>query len=229
MSQRGLFESATRGDSEEERLGNEVFESPTARRAHFLENLSQHLGSTTPSAGGDDRTDADRLERILRLSDPPYYTACKNIFLPLAFEASAGPGRTSPDRPFAGDFHVKNRHPVSRFHWYHTKVPPNVIKTLIEYYTEPGQIVLDIFAGTGMTGVAAREVGRRSILIDLSPAATFISSINCNSHDVPKVLKAIERILAESEAAFGSLYETKQHGLRVPVNYFVTEPLQFRG
>src|SRR2546425_5361094 len=60
-------------------------------------------------------------------------------------------------------------------HTYHTKVPPQGIKLLIDYYTNPGDVVLDAFCGSGMTGVAAVEKGRKAILCDVSPAATFIA------------------------------------------------------
>ena len=42
-----------------------------------------------------------------------------------------------------------------RAHSYHTKVPPEGIAGLIEHYTDPGDIVVDPFCGSGMTGVAA--------------------------------------------------------------------------
>ena len=71
-------------------------------------------------------------------------------------------------------------------HSYHTKVPPKAIAKDIEHYTDPGDVVLDLFAGSGMTGVAARMchsgadrrtvAPRAAILMDLSPAATFIAS-----------------------------------------------------
>src|ERR1051326_4589872 len=57
----------------------------------------------------------------------------------------------------------------------HTKVPPEGIARLMEHYTEPGDIVLDSFCGSGMTGVAARLTGRHAVLSDLSPAAVHIA------------------------------------------------------
>jgi DNA modification methylase len=63
-----------------------------------------------------------------------------------------------------------------RAHSYHTKVPPEGIARLIEHYTDPGDVVLDPFCGSGMTGVAARMTGRFGVLSDLSPAACHIAS-----------------------------------------------------
>ena len=60
-------------------------------------------------------------------------------------------------------------------HSYHTKVPPEAIEPFIRHHTEPGDVVLDPFCGSGMTGVAAALSGRRAILNDLSPAAIHLA------------------------------------------------------
>ncbi len=46
--------------------------------------------------------------------------------------------------------------PIYTAHSYHTKVPHKAIMRAILHYTQPGDIVLDGFAGSGMTGVAAQ-------------------------------------------------------------------------
>ena len=85
-------------------------------------------------------------------------------------------------------------------HTYHTKVPYRAIVRYIMHYTQPGDLVLDCFAGSGMTGVAAQACerppmdlqsimekdgqasgrqplwGRRyAVLVDLSPFACFLA------------------------------------------------------
>src|SRR5437879_5981570 len=62
-----------------------------------------------------------------------------------------------------------------RAHSYHTKVPPDAIIPFIRAFTQPGEIILDPFCGSGMTGVAALMEGRNALLSDLSPAAVHIS------------------------------------------------------
>lgn len=49
-----------------------------------------------------------------------------------------------------------------------TQKPVESLKPLIEAYCPPGGIVLDPFAGSGTTGIAARELGRKFILIEKS-------------------------------------------------------------
>lgn len=115
--------------------------------------------------------------------------------------------------------HVRagGRHPVAQFHPYHTKVPPSVIRARIERFTEPGELVLDPFAGSGMTGVAALDCGRRALLGDLSPAATFIARINTRGHDVGPALDVLTQALGQSEEALGHLYRSGP----VLVDYYV--------
>ena len=44
-----------------------------------------------------------------------------------------------------------------RVHPFFTKRPYNVVQTYINYFTKPGDIVLDPFCGSGTTGVACVE------------------------------------------------------------------------
>jgi DNA modification methylase len=93
-------------------------------------------------------------------------------------------------------------------HTYHTKVPPQGIRLLIDYYTRPSDVVLDPFCGSGMTGVAAAERGRKVILSDLSPAAAFIA-YNLNTPiDPGEYLEAVYRLLEEAEGLEHFLYDT---------------------
>jgi site-specific DNA-methyltransferase (adenine-specific) len=47
--------------------------------------------------------------------------------------------------------------------------PEKLPERLIKYYSYRGNIVLDMFAGSGTVGVVARRLGRRFLLIDNSP------------------------------------------------------------
>lgn len=47
-----------------------------------------------------------------------------------------------------------------------TPKPLGLIRHLIEQFTDPGDLILDPFAGSGTTGLAARLEGRRAILIE---------------------------------------------------------------
>jgi site-specific DNA-methyltransferase (adenine-specific) len=51
-----------------------------------------------------------------------------------------------------------------------TQKPLRVVRQLIEWGSRPGDLVLDPFMGVGSTGVAARELGRRFVGIELEAA-----------------------------------------------------------
>ena len=58
---------------------------------------------------------------------------------------------------------------------YPTEKPPSVAEVLIQQSTEPGELVLDPFMGSGSTGVAAVRQGRRFLGNDLCAEAVRIT------------------------------------------------------
>ena len=210
-----------------------TFESDAARRAHFLERLKAMLPALRRRPDFPAATDAD----VLRLSDPPYYTACPNPFLAEFVERHGRPydaGRPYHREPFAVDVSVGKTDPLYRAHGYHTKVPHLAIVPSILHYTRPGDLVLDGFCGSGMTGVAAQWCrtappayrralerqwaaegraapawgARRAILGDLSPAAAFIAANYNLPFDVDAFARAARTLLDDAAAEVGWMYET---------------------
>lgn len=91
-------------------------------------------------------------------------------------------------------------------HSYHTKVPPEAITPFIKHFSRPGDVVLDPFCGTGMTGVAAQLSGRRAVLSDLSVVATHLAYNHTRPCD-PKVLqRTFDEIAADLDAEFREIY-----------------------
>lgn len=198
----------------------QIFASDQARREHFLKLLAEKLKDPEfrKQEGFPQGTD----EAILAMSDPPYYTACPNPFISEYVACT----RTHSEHakttlPYSGDLEANSRHPVYSFHPYHTKVPPEVIRRLVEHYTRPGEMVLDAFCGTGMTGVAALEAGRKAIVVDLSPIATFVAGVNTKSNPAVEADSVLSRIISEARKSLGWMYETKESGKIFEVNYFV--------
>ncbi len=54
---------------------------------------------------------------------------------------------------------------------YPTQKPLGVLRRIIRASSNPGDMVLDFFAGSGTTGAAAQELGRRFLLVDSNPEA----------------------------------------------------------
>ena len=146
-----------------------TFENDEVRRAYFLDKLREKL--TDPEFRKIEGFPIGEDEDILRLSDPPYYTACPNPFLKDFFECYSTPYDPQMDKyrrePFATDVSEGKNDPIYNAHSYHTKVPHKAIMHYILHYTEPGDIVFDGFCGTGMTGVAAQLCGDRKAIQDL--------------------------------------------------------------
>jgi len=63
--------------------------------------------------------------------------------------------------------------------------PLALMERLIRIYTNPGDIVLDPFCGSGTTLVAAKELGRHWIGIDISPAYCELSRKRIAAARVP--------------------------------------------
>jgi len=59
--------------------------------------------------------------------------------------------------------------PESQRHGHPTPFPEELIYRLIKFYTYKGNVVLDMFGGTGTVAVVAQKTGRHFIHVDISP------------------------------------------------------------
>lgn len=67
---------------------------------------------------------------------------------------------------------------------FSTPKPERLIKRVLEIATNPGDLVLDSFAGSGTTGAVAHKMGRRWIMVELGEHA--------KTHIVPRMKKVID-------------------------------------
>ncbi|SAK75040.1 putative methyltransferase [Caballeronia temeraria] len=104
-------------------------------------------------------------------------------------------------------------------HSYHTKVPPEAIIPFIKHFTRPGDVVLDPFCGTGMTGVAAQLSGRRAVLNDLSVAAAHLAYNHTRPCDPRALQDAFDKIAADLDAEFREIYACTDGGGRGYIQY----------
>lgn len=154
-----LFSKHQKASGPVECLGKH-FPNEQARRDHFIKRLAEKLKDPDFQKidGFPSGSDAD----ILALSDPPFYTACPNPFIDEFIQHYGKPYDSSvrySKEPFAADVSEGKNDPIYTAHSYHTKVPHKAIMRYILHYTKPGDIVLDGFCGTGMTGIAAQLCG----------------------------------------------------------------------
>jgi len=213
-----------------------TFPNEEDRRAYFTEELRKKLQD--PEFRKIEGFPIGSDEDILALSDPPYYTACPNPWIADFIKHYGKPYDPATDNyrrePFASDTGAGKTHPIYTAHSYHSKIPHLATMPCILHYTEPGDIVLDGFSGSGMTGVAAQLCGqpeaefkanleaewekagyappkwgsRRPILIDLSPVANFIAyNINLDV-SAREFKKAADDFFKKIEEELGWMYET---------------------
>lgn len=211
-----------------------TFPNDEERRKHFLDILREKLKD--PEFRKIEGFPIGQDEDILALSDPPYYTACPNPFLAnLLAEGQRGAAVSPPyiREPFAADVSEGKNDPIYNAHSYHTKVPHQAIMQYILHYTEPGDVVLDSFCGSGMTGVAAAICGaantslretfkrlnpkakwgaRQAILCDLGPAASLIAHNYNTPFDVQSEVARASRLLGEIEEDLGWAFSTAHNG-----------------
>ena len=57
---------------------------------------------------------------------------------------------------------------------YPTQKPLGILNRIVRVHTEPGDTVLDFFAGSGTTGEAAARNGRKFVLVDSSEEAVRV-------------------------------------------------------
>lgn len=65
-----------------------------------------------------------------------------------------------------------------------TPKPERLIERVLNISTEPGDLVLDSFAGSGTTGAVAHKMGRRWIMVELGE--------HCHTHIIPRLKKVID-------------------------------------
>jgi site-specific DNA-methyltransferase (adenine-specific) len=70
-------------------------------------------------------------------------------------------------------------HNVQRSAEYPTQKPLALVREFVELFSDPGDVVLDPFCGSGTTLVAALERGRRAIGIDIDERALSIARTRC--------------------------------------------------
>ena len=230
------------------------FENDEARRTYFREELRKKLPELKQIEGYPIGEDDD----IINLSDPPYYTACPNPWLnDFIAEWEKEKQQLEAEGKRKADFEVKEPYAygisqgknsaIYNAHTYHTKVPYEIIMRYILHYTQPGDIILDGFAGTGMTGVAAASCGqpesetklaiqkdfvennlkepkwgkRYAVCGDLSPLCFHISSNYNHRPNIDGLKTAVNEIIADLHKHFDVFYEIPTVWGQAHVNYFV--------
>jgi len=151
-------------------------DGPTAGRKHFMNEI---IWAYDYGARSKSRWSAKHDNILWYAKDPNNYTFNYDAMDRIPYMA---PGLVGPEKAARG------KTPTDV--WWHTIVPTagkertgyptqkplGILNRIIKVHTNPGDLVLDFFAGAGTTGEAAARHGREFMLIDGSKEAVQIMS-----------------------------------------------------
>lgn len=89
-------------------------------------------------------------------------------------------------QPVTAKLEIKKRSPL---HPYFTSQPSSLIQSYVQNFSQPGDIVADLFGGSGTTLRESLLLGRSAIHVDLMPWSCFIAK---NSSLKPSVLSNVD-------------------------------------
>lgn len=220
-----------------------LFESTDTSRVE-LATSSANLLRKEIEAGNLSLAPGQSVAAVLAMSSPPWHTATLNPFMrEWVATAPRDDGERDDPGPYLDDVQGSKATLQYKAHGYPTKVPPEVIVRLLLHYTKPGDVVLDGFAGSGMTGVAAQMCAtpnptietefkkrgktvqwgaRRAVLNDLAPNATFLASGVTLPVDADAFDKASSLLLKRFDDELGWMYKTMApDGVEADIDYTV--------
>ena len=95
-------------------------------------------------------------------------------------------------------------------HAYLTKVPVAAVRPFIAALSAPGDTIVDFFAGSGMTGLAALMTGRKAVLSDISVLGQHIAKGYLAEVSPSAYRHAADSVTKTARAALGDLYKTRR-------------------
>jgi 16S rRNA G966 N2-methylase RsmD len=126
---------------------------------------------------------------------------------------------------------------------YPTKISPEAIALFVACHTKPGDTVIDPFAGSGTTGLAAklcdcptesmtqmaRDLGlkpvwgkRTAVLYEISAVGAFASDVMCNPPDPAAFKKAADELIEKTSVELEDIYwTTDPNGHQGTIRYTV--------
>lgn len=160
----------------------------TASQFYQIETPSGRL--IDPPAGNCWRFTAPRLKELMAENRIYFGAGGNNVPRQKKFlKESEDAGLTPETIWYADDVGTNDtakRHSNALFdgNGFDNPKPEELIRRVLEIATNPGDLVLDSFAGSGTTGATAQKMGRRWIMIELGE--------HCNTHIVPRLKKVID-------------------------------------
>ena len=105
---------------------------------------------------------------------------------------------------------VPRTDPIYNAHGYLTKVPVGAIIPFIEEFSSSGDLVVDCFAGSGMTAVAAMMCGRRAEVSDISVLGRHVGRGFLSTVDPGEFRLTAQTLMSNVREDIGKLYQTQR-------------------
>ncbi|MDB9323144.1 DNA methyltransferase [Nodularia spumigena CS-591/04] len=103
------------------------------------------------------------------------------------------------NRPLLEEIPVRKQSAKRHFgvHGYFTKQSWNVVAEYIKNFSQPGDLILDPFGGSGVTAIEALMNNRKAISTDINPMAVFLVNSLITPVDFDELSAAFERVKIE--------------------------------
>ena len=101
---------------------------------------------------------------------------------------------------------------IYAMHKYWGKKPFNEISKFIEQYTDPGEVVLDSFCGSGVTLIEALKANRQCVGVDLNPIAIKLAKVSMTAVETNSINETFKEIKNKLKEKINSLYEVYEDG-----------------
>jgi len=117
--------------------------------------------------------------------------------------------RSQIDTDCNGFVRVNRASNLYNLHKYWSKKGYEAIEFYMTLLSQPDDLVLDPFCGSGGVGVVAEQLGRKAALIDLSPAATLISAGYCTPVAPDDIKDAFSQLHRRMSSVLRAAYGTR--------------------
>ncbi|QJB47123.1 DNA methyltransferase [Dolichospermum flos-aquae] len=139
-------------------------------------------------------------EKLTQYLSPNSFQSGKNF----NYETTIATVKTQGDfnyntRPLLEEILVKKQSAKRHFgvHGYFTKQAWNVVAEYIKNFSQPGDLILDPFGGSGVTAIEALMNNRKAISTDINPMAVFLVNSLISSVDFDELSAAFARVKTE--------------------------------
>jgi DNA modification methylase len=139
-------------------------------------------------------------EKLTQYLSPNSFQSGKNF----NYETTIATVKTKGDfnyntRPLLEEITVKKQSAKRHFgvHGYFTKQAWNVVAEYIKNFSQPGDLILDPFGGSGVTAIEALMNNRKAISTDINPMAVFLVNSVIATVDFDELSAAFARVKTE--------------------------------